>query len=89
MVISLVEHPCNEIKSDYGCPKKRKDGMPKKHDKKKERKKGVIMSQKREREKETRDDSRETTIASRSKPYPFIHPSIHPLIHLHLLIEIA
>jgi len=35
LVISLIEHPCNEIKSDYGCPKKRKDGMPKKHDQKK------------------------------------------------------
>ena len=34
---------------DYGCPKKRKDDMPKKHDPKKEekeRKKGVAMSQK-------------------------------------------
>ena len=56
--------------------------MPKKHDqKKKERKKGVAMSQK----KRDRDDSREKINALRSKP----HPSIHPLIHLHLLIEIA
>ena len=51
--------------------------------KKREReKKGVTMSQKRERDK---DDSREKTIAWRSKPYPSIHLSIH----LHLLIEIA
>ena len=48
LVISLVEHPCNKIKSDYGCPKKRKDGMPKKHDpKKKERKRGSHVSKKR------------------------------------------
>jgi len=37
---------------DYGCPKKRKDGMPMKHDptkkekKNRERKKGVTMSKK-------------------------------------------
>ena len=36
---------------DYGCPKKRKDGMPKKHgpkkrEREKERKKGVTMSEK-------------------------------------------
>ena len=30
---------------DYGCPKKRKDGMPKKHGPKKGEK-GVIMSEK-------------------------------------------
>ena len=36
--------------------KKRKDGMPKKHDPKKRVKKGVTMSQKKERD---RDDSRE------------------------------
>ena len=50
LVNSLVEHPRNKIKSDYGCPKKRKDGMPKKHDPKKERKerkRGVAMSQKK------------------------------------------
>ena len=36
--------------SDYGCPTKIKDGMPKKHDpKKKER--GVTMSEKIERKK--------------------------------------
>ena len=45
-------------------------------------KKGVTMSQKRERDK---DDSREKTIASRSK----LHPSIHSLMLLHLLIDIA
>ena len=42
---------------DYGCPKKRKDGMPKKHDpkkKRKERKRGVAMSQKQKREKKGR-----------------------------------
>jgi len=72
----------NKIKSDYSCPRKRKDGMPKKHDpKKRERKRGSHVS----RKKKTRDDLREGTIASRSKP----HLSIHPLIHLHLLIEIA
>ena len=48
----------------------------------KKREKGVAMSQKKKRD---RDDSREKTITSRSKP----HPSIHPLIHLQLLIEIA
>ena len=77
LVISLVEHPWNKIKSDYGCPKKRKDGMPKKHDpKKRERERGNHVSKKRE---ETRDDSREKTIASRSKPHPSVHPSIHTL----------
>ena len=38
---------------DYGCPKKRKDGMPKKHDpekREKERKrKRVAMSQKKQK----------------------------------------
>ena len=55
--------------------------MPKKHDPKKERKKGGSHVSK----KKTRDDSREKAITLRSKP----HPSIHPLIHLHPLIEIA
>jgi len=42
------------------APKKRKDGMPKKHDpKKREREKGVAMSQKKKRRKRHRDDSRE------------------------------
>jgi len=54
------------------APKKRKDGMTKKHDPKKKRK-GVAMSQKKE--KETRDDLRDKTI--RSKPHPSIHPSTH------------
>ena len=88
LVISLVEHPRNKIKSDYGCPKKkRKDGMPNKHDPKKrgEREKGVTMSQK----KETGMIRERKAITLRSKPYPSIYPSIHPLIHLHLLIEIA
>jgi len=49
----------------------------------KERKRGVAMSQKKE--KKERDDTRERTNALRSKPYP----SIHPLIQLHLLIEIV
>ena len=87
LVISLVEHPWNKIKSDYGCPKKRKDGMPKKHDPKKrrrEREKGVTMSQKKRDIGMIREREREV-ITSRSKSYP----SIHPLIHLHLLIEIA
>ena len=38
-------------------------------------KKRVAMSQK----KETRDESREKTIASRSKPHPSIHPSTDTL----------
>ena len=48
---------------NYGCPKKRKDGMPKKRDPKKrekERKRGVTMSQKKRRE---RDDTRDRTNA--------------------------
>ena len=85
LVISLVEHSWNKIKSDYGCPKKkRKDGMPKKHDPKKRRQKwGNHVSKKRERQ----------GWFEREKPLPqgvsHIHPSIHPFIHLHLLIEIA
>ena len=47
------------------------------------KKRGVAMSQKKE--KKERADTRERTNALRSKPYP----SIHSLIHLHLLIEIA
>ena len=50
------------------APKKRKDGMPNKHVPKKEKKR-VTMSQ----NKSDRDDSREKTIASRSKPHPSIH----------------
>ena len=59
--------------------------MPKKHDpKKREREKGVAMSQKKER-KDIGMIRERKAITSRSKSYP----SIHPLIHLHLLIEIA
>ena len=47
------------------------------------KKRGVAMSQKKE--KKERVDTRERTNALRSKPYP----SIYPLIHLHLLIEIV
>ena len=88
LVISLVEHSWNKIKSDYGCPKKkRKDGMPKKHDPKKREKKGVTMSQKKGKKRERQG------WFEREKPLPqgvsHIHPSIHPFIHLHLLIEIA
>ena len=59
---------------DYGCPKKRKHGMPEKHDPKKnrereKRKRGVVISEKR-------DDTRERTNALRSKTYH--HSSIHP-----------
>jgi hypothetical protein len=69
------------------APKKRKDGMPKKHDpKKRKKKKGVAMSQKK---RETWMIRERKTNALRSKPHPSIHPYIHPLIHLHLLIEIA
>ena len=60
LVISLVEHSWNKIKSDYGCPKKkRKDGMPKKHDPKKGEKKGVTMSQKKRKRERDWDDLRE------------------------------
>ena len=77
LVISLVEHSWNKIKSDYGCPKKkRKDGMPKKHDPKKREKKGVTMSQKKEKKRERQG------WFEREKPLPqgvsHIHPSIHP-----------
>ena len=70
-MISLVEHPWNKIKLDYGCPKKRKVGMPKKHGPKK---RGNHVSKKmigmiRERK----------AITSRSKPYSSIYPSIHTL----------
>ena len=65
-------------------PKREKMACQRSMTQKKERK-GVALSKK----KETRDESREKTIASRGKPHPSIHPSIHPFIHLHLLIEIA
>ena len=71
------------------APKREKMACQRSMTKKKEREKkggNHVSSKKREN---TRDDSRETTIASRSKPYPFIHPPTHLLIHLHLLIEIA
>ena len=70
-----VEHPWNKIKSDYGCPKKIKDGMPKKHDpKKREReKKGVAMSQKKEKERDIGMIRERKAITSRSKSYPSIH----------------
>ena len=69
------------------APKKEKKWHAKETWPKKKREKGVAMSQK----KRDRDDLREKTNTSRSKPQPStsIHPSIHPLIHLHLLIEIA
>ena len=85
LVNSLVEHPRNKIKLDYGCPRKRKNGMPKKHDPKKkerERKRGIHVSKKKRDIGMIRERK---AITSRSKSYP----SIHPLIHLHLLIEIA
>ena len=72
---------------DYGCPKKRKDGMLKKHDPKK-RKKGKRGQPCLKKNKNgERDDTKERTNALRSKPY--LYPSIHPFIRLHLLIEIA
>ena len=76
----IVNAPClgdlsrrtslKKIKSDFGCPKKRKDGMPKKHGPKKRERKGVIMSQIKKRD---RDHSREKTNTSRSKSHPSIH----------------
>src|SRR6185295_14339360 len=80
-VISPVEHPWNKIKSDYGCPKKkRKDGMPKKHDpKKRERKRGNHVSKRKEKERETGMIRERKAITSRSKPYSSIYPSIHTL----------
>ena len=73
-MIFLVEHPWNKIKSDYGCPKKRKDGMPKKQgpkerEREREREKGVTMSLKKERGM----IQERKAIISRSKPYPSIH----------------
>ena len=51
--------------------------MPKKHDPKKRREKGVTMSQKKERE--TWMIRERKAITSRSKPYSSIYPSIHTL----------
>ena len=58
-------------------PKREKMACQRSMTQKKEREKGVTMSQKKR--EETRDDSREKTIASRSKPHPSVHPSIHTL----------
>ena len=55
------------------APKRKKMACQRSMTKKKKREKGVAMSQK----KRDRDDSREKTIASRSKPHPSTHPSIH------------
>ena len=56
------------------CPKKRKDGMPKKHDPKKRKKRGSHVSKKRE-----------TGMIRERKPLPqgvsHIHPSIDPSIY--------
>ena len=73
-VISLVEHLWNKIKSDYGCPKKKR-WHAKKHDPKKRKKKWATMSQKKEigMIRERKD------ITLRSKPYSSIHPSTHTL----------
>ena len=81
LVISLVEHSWNKIKSDYGCPKKkRKDGMPKKHDPKKKREKGSNhVSKKINKKRETGMIWERKAITSRSKPYSSIYPSIHTL----------
>ena len=70
LVISHVEHPWNKIKSDYGCPKKRKDGMPKKHDPKKKRERGNHVSKKKRQ-----------GWFEREKPLgvSHIHPSTHTL----------
>ena len=77
-MISLIEHPWNKIKLDYGCPKKKrwhaKEAWPKK--KKREREKGVTMSQKKKR---GRDDSERKAITWRSKSYSSIHPSTYTL----------
>ena len=55
--------------------------MPKKHDqKKKERKKGVAMSQKKREERDIGMIRERKAITSRSKSYPsIIHPSTHTL----------
>ena len=55
--------------------------MPKKHGQKKGEKKGVTMSQKKEKRKRERDMMirERKAITSRSKPYSSIHPSTHAL----------
>ena len=74
LVISLVEHLWNKIKSDYGCPKKKR-WHAKKHDppKKKREKRGNHVSKKTAMIRERKD------ITLRSKPYSSIHPSTHTL----------
>ena len=47
--------------------------------KKGEREKGVTMSQKKEKERETGMIRERKAITSRSKPYSSIHPSTHTL----------
>ena len=74
------------------APKRKKDGMPKKHDPKKreeEREKEVAMSQKKERRKGCFKRENQCLNEYVASIHPSIHPSTHPLIHLHLLIEIA
>ena len=75
-----------KIKSDFGCPKNKKDGMSKKHGPKKRKKK-------REKRGDHVSKKKRQGWFEREKPLPQgvsrIHPFIHPLIHLHLLIEIA
>ena len=53
--------------------------MPKKHDPKKRREKGVTMSQKKKKKRETGMIRERKAITSRSKPYSSIYPSIHTL----------
>ena len=78
LVISLVEHSWNKIKSDYGCPKKkRKVACQRSMTQKKWEKKGVTMSQEKERERGMIRERK--AITSRSKPYSSIYPSIHTL----------
>ena len=68
-VISL-EHLWKKIKSDYGCPKKKR-WHAKKHDPKKREKKGQPCLKK----KETGMIRERKDITLRSKPYSSIHPS--------------
>ena len=53
--------------------------MTKKHDPKKGEKKGVTMSKKKEKERETGMIRERKAISSRSKPYLSVYPSIHTL----------
>ena len=62
------------------APKREKMVYQRSMTKKKEREKGVAMSQKKERERDIgMSRERKKTITSRSKSYPFIHPSTHTL----------